>query len=125
MSATRILLVDDRIENVSFVEDYLRNKGYDLRTALSGSEALQKMEDILPHCVLLDLEMPGMDGLEVLQTMRSTERLAQVPVIIVSAHSEEEIEDECLEAGATAVLSKPLRLSKLRELLGEILLLTN
>ena len=83
------------------------------------------MEDILPHCVLLDLEMPGMDGLEVLQTMRSTERLAQVPVIIVSAHPEEEIEDECLEAGATAVLSKPVRLIKLRELLGEVLLLTN
>jgi two-component system response regulator (stage 0 sporulation protein F) len=121
MSGTHILLVDDRIENISFVVDYLRNEGYHLRTALSGSEALQEMENVLPHCVLLDLEMPGMDGLEVLQAMRRTERLAQVPVIIVSAHPEDEIEDECLEAGATAVMSKPLRLRELRKLLVDVL----
>ncbi|HIB83659.1 MAG TPA: response regulator [Chromatiaceae bacterium] len=115
-----ILLVDDRPENLGFVRDSLEHGGHQVRTALEGPEALRMMEEAPPDFVLLDLEMPGMNGMEVLRSIRKAERLADVMVIIMSAHSPEEVEDECLEAGANRVMSKPVRLHLLREVLSAL-----
>jgi CheY-like chemotaxis protein len=116
----RILLVDDRPENTVFLRDALEHGGHEVRTTLEGPEALRMMEEQPPDFVLLDLEMPGMDGMEVLRAIQTSDRLASVIVIMTSAHPREEIEQECLEAGAHEVLSKPIPLARLRELLAEL-----
>jgi CheY-like chemotaxis protein len=78
------------------------------------------MEEQPPQFVLLDLEMPGMNGIEVLRAIRASDRLASTMVIMTSGHPREEIEQECMEAGAREILSKPFKLGHLRELLAEL-----
>ena len=115
-----ILLVDDRPENMAFLRDVLEHGGHEVRTATEGLEALRLMEGRPPQFVLLDLEMPGMNGIEVLRAIQASDRLASTIVIMTSGHPREEIEQECLEAGAHEILSKPFKLSHLRELLAEL-----
>ena len=113
----RILLVDDRVENLLFVRDFLVSRGYEVSTALSGRAALAEMAVSPPHVVLLDLEMPEMSGIEVLEQMQRSESLSLIPVVVLSAHPRDEIAADCEAAGAKGVLSKPVRLRVLRELL--------
>jgi CheY-like chemotaxis protein len=112
-----IFLVDDRPENIGFVQDALEHDGHQVETFLEGPVALQKIAETPPDFVLLDLEMPGMNGLEVLREIRKEDRFSTVLVIILSAHPREEVEDESVAAGANEVMSKPLRLRLLRETL--------
>ena len=112
-----IFLVDDRPENLGFVKDALEHAGHRVETFLEGRAALEKLEEAVPDFVLLDLEMPGMSGLEVLAEIRKQDRFSSVIVIVLSAHPKEEVEDEALEAGANEVMSKPVRLRVLRETL--------
>jgi len=115
-----ILLVDDRPENMAFLRDFLEHGGHEVRTASGGPEALRMMEEQPPQFVLLDLEMPGMNGIEVLRAIRATDRLASTMVIMTSGHPREEIEQECMEAGAHEILSKPFKLARLRTMLAEL-----
>mgnify|MGYP001207095690 CR=1 FL=1 len=68
-----IILVDDRPENTGFIRDSLEHGGHQVRTAMEGLEALRIMEEAPPDFVLLDLEMPGMSGMEVLRSIRRSE----------------------------------------------------
>jgi signal transduction histidine kinase/DNA-binding response OmpR family regulator/HAMP domain-containing protein len=81
----RILLVDDNEPAIIQLNDVLAGQGYEVRAAHSGREALTQMEAWLPDAVILDLMMPGVDGFEVLRLMRSAERTAGVPVLILTA----------------------------------------
>jgi len=73
-----------------------------------------------PDLVLLDLEMPQMSGLQVLGHLRAMEEHVNLPVVVLSAHPRDEILGDCTRAGATDVVSKPLRLRALRELLASL-----
>ena len=112
-----IFLIDDRPENIGFVQDALEHDGHQVESFLEGPGALQKIAENPPDFVLLDLEMPGMSGLEVLREIRKEDRFSTVLVIILSAHPKEEVEEESVAAGANEVMSKPLRLRLLRETL--------
>ena len=116
----KILLVDDRPVNIGFVKDALEFSGHQVKSALSGAEALQILAGWIPDFVLLDLEMPNMSGSEVLAEIRRTPELARVSVVIVSAHPPDEVEEQCALAPPDAILSKPIRVAKLRDTLEDI-----
>jgi CheY-like chemotaxis protein len=116
----RIYLVDDRPENLGFLQDALEHDAHQVQTFLDGPTALKKIEEQPPDFVLLDLEMPGMSGMEVLRKIRETDRLSGVIVIVLSAHAREEVESECREVGANEVMGKPVRLRLLRQVLSEL-----
>ena len=103
-----------------FVRDFLVSRGYEVSTALSGRDALADMVETPPDVVLLDLEMPEMSGIEVLEHMQRSELLSQIPTVVLSAHPRDEIAADCEAAGANGVLSKPIRLRVLRELLASL-----
>lgn len=104
----RILLADDADVGRSILRTLLR-KEFDVTEARNGFEVLQHLQtdDSSPDLVLLDLMMPGMDGLTVLGYMRDNHLLARVPVIVLTAVSDPQDIIKCLEAGATDVLEKP------------------
>lgn len=85
---TRILIVDDDPDAVRLVERMLMAlpRPYKITKAYDGSEALEQMSETLPDVVLLDLVMPGMNGQETIERMRQDERLAHIPVVVISAH---------------------------------------
>jgi len=105
----RVLVVDDNPQNIALMEALLGPQ-YEVSTALTGEHALALMaRDPLPHLVLLDLMMPGMNGYDVLEHLRADERTRDVPVILVTAAGGMADEERCLEQGAVDYIAKPIR----------------
>lgn len=109
-----ILIVDDEASMRETIEGVLESEGYRLASAASGPEALARAAALVPDLVLLDVMMSGMDGLEVCRRLRADERLAQVPVIIVTSLGDHDSRMRGIEAGADDVLSKPFDVVELR-----------
>jgi putative two-component system response regulator len=103
----RILCVDDEPSNIRLYEAILSSQGYATVTAVSGSEALEKMREQGVDVVLLDVLMPGMSGFETCRQIRETPDLAHVPVVMVTTLADKESRLKGLEAGASDFLSKP------------------
>jgi len=102
----RILVVDDEPQDVELLREFLTGKGYEVLTASDGEEALRKVKEERPHLVLLDVRMPGMSGLEVLQRVRQIDQ--EVGIIMVTAVNEEETGRQALQVGAFDYITKPL-----------------
>src|SRR6478735_5332900 len=95
----RVLVVDDQPPNVRLLEAILAPRGYDVRTASSGEEALAALDREDVDLVLLDIVMPGMDGYEVCRVIRTRPGTAYLPVVMITASGDEE-KIKALEAGA-------------------------
>lgn len=102
-----ILIVDDNPAMIQ-VTGRMASAVGQVRFATSGEAALRQMRDEAPDLVLLDAEMPGMNGYEVCSAMRADAALSQIPVIFVTAHGDPEFELKGLEAGAVDFITKPL-----------------
>lgn len=107
MSA-RVLVVDDILPNVKLLEAKLASEYYDVLTATSGQEALDRVLADSPDIVLLDVMMPGMDGFEVCEAIKSNPEVAHIPVVMVTALTDASDRVRGLQAGADDFLSKPL-----------------
>jgi CheY-like chemotaxis protein len=114
----RILVVDDDAAISATFESILVGEGYEVRTATDGLAAIDLARREPFDVVLLDLVMPGIDGLVALRRIR--EVAPKVRIIILSAYIEPDREAEAFRLGAEAVLSKPPDLSKLLRYLGEL-----
>jgi two-component system, sensor histidine kinase and response regulator len=104
-----VLVVDDKAENCALAEATLEDEGYAVRVARSGADALRMFRERKPDCVLLDARMPGMDGFEVCQRLRSTQGGLITPVIFLTALCDLDTFDRALNAGADDFLFKPIR----------------
>lgn len=107
----RVLVVDDEADAVELLQEFLVAKGYEVLTATDGEEALRKVREERPHLILLDVRMPGMNGLEILRRVRQIDQ--EVGVIMVTAVNEEETGREALALGAFDYIVKPLDLAYL------------
>lgn len=114
--ASRILFADDNADMREYVRRLLRPR-YDVQVAPDGRIALALVKEYRPDLVLADVMMPGMDGFELLQALRSNQETSNIPVILLSARAGEEAQVEGLEAGADDYLIKPF---SARELLARI-----
>lgn len=120
MSKPSVLIVDDEPSMQLAIEAILVDQNYELHFASSGLEGLQMARELLPDVILLDLMMPGMDGLEVCKALRQEEGLAEVPILIVTALDEREVRLNGLQLGADDYLTKPIDRSELRARLRTI-----
>jgi len=106
--AARVMVVDDILPNVKLLEAKLSTEYYDVVTATSGQEALDKLDGEQPDLILLDVMMPGMDGFEVCEKIKANPETAHIPVVMVTALTASEDKVRGLEAGADDFLSKPI-----------------
>jgi class 3 adenylate cyclase/CheY-like chemotaxis protein len=117
----KILVVDDIPQNVKLLNDLLTVKGYDVLTASSGPEALEKVKADRPDLVLLDIMMPGMNGYEVCRKLRENPAFEILPIVLVTSLDPAEERIKGLESGADDFLSKPVNqqelLARVRSLL--------
>lgn len=110
MEAT-VLVVDDDPTVQDTLRRFLEAKGYEVHTAGDGEEALEAVERVAPDVMLLDIRMPVMDGLEVLQRVRDDG--IDVGVIMISGHADEETARHTIEQGAADYITKPFDLDYL------------
>ena len=100
----RILVVDDEERMVRFIRMNLEHDGFQVSEAFNGKQAIQKLRDVTPDLILLDVMMPDLDGFEVLETIRE---ITTVPVIMLTAKGEEDDRVRGLEGGADDYVTKP------------------
>jgi sigma-B regulation protein RsbU (phosphoserine phosphatase) len=115
-SRAEILIVDDDATSRKILVQLLASAGYACRECENGAVALQAIQERQPALLLLDFDMPGLNGAEVLKSLRSDEdpAVAQVPAIMLTAHGSEESEVSCLQAGADDFVTKPINVAVLR-----------
>ncbi len=111
---SKVLIVDDEPTALATMEAILAGEGYQLEYATSGGIALKKSEQLLPDLILLDVMMPGMSGFEVCRRLRATPKLAEVPIIILTALDDRSSRLQGIEAGADDFLIKPVDRQELR-----------
>jgi CheY-like chemotaxis protein len=109
MSARKILVVEDNDMNMQLVEFLLEEGGYEIVKATSGEEALTLTRDgVAPDLILMDIHLPGMDGLSVVRAMKANAHTARIPILALTAHAMRGDKDRFLEAGCDGYISKPI-----------------
>lgn len=113
MSKQTILVVDDEQDLLDLIEYNLRQEGYHVLKAENGKDGIQMAKEHMPDLVLLDIMMPHMDGIEVCDRMREDPTLTHIPIIFLTARSDEKTEIEGLNKGADDFITKPISTTKL------------
>jgi len=117
----KILVVDDEVDACEVVSNYLSRRGYSVITAAGPNEALSKLLREKPALVLLDIHLPGMDGIECLRRIKKLDK--EVLVIMVTCVTDIDIAKQALELGAIDYLTKPLNFSTLETTISNYLYL--
>jgi CheY-like chemotaxis protein len=116
-----ILVVDDEEQVRTVWRLVLTRAGYNVREAEDGETALARLREEVPDLILLDVLMPGMDGIEVCRQVRADSRTAAIPILIVSGKTDPRSRQEGLDAGATLYLTKPQPPEQLLRRVAEVL----
>lgn len=117
----RVFVVDDEPDVIDLLRTILEVEGFAVETSTDGRDALARVLQRPPHLLVLDLMMPGLDGLELLKLLRLDPRGAVVPVLVVSARSGHQHQLESLQRGASAYLCKPFSPRELRRQVRQLL----
>ena len=118
LEGRRILLVDDDMRNIFALTGALEQKGALVEVARNGFEALEKLDSIDDiDMVLMDVMMPGMDGLEATRRIRADKRFQKLPIITITAKAMKDDQEQCIKAGASDYLAKPIDIDRLYSLL--------
>ncbi|HSB89267.1 MAG TPA: response regulator [Anaerolineales bacterium] len=114
MTRCAVLVVDDEISYTGVLREILASYGLDVLVAYHGDQALGMLESVQPNLIMLDMMMPGIDGLTLLNRVRRETALRDTPVIVVSANVVNQEKQKALSAGADAFLEKPFSAKELR-----------
>jgi two-component system, cell cycle response regulator DivK len=117
----RILVIEDHEENRRLLRDLLTSFGYELTEAVTGEDGLQAAEGNPPHLVLMDIQLPGIDGYEVTRRIKANPELRNIPVIAVTSYALSGDDVKALEAGCDAYVTKPFDPAELLEKIQEFL----
>ena len=104
----RILLIEDNPHNRYLACFLIRARGWEVIEAEDGPDGLRVAADVAPAVILLDIQLPGMDGYEVARRLRANPSLAEVPIIAVTSYAMPGDREQCLAAGCTGYIEKPI-----------------
>jgi two-component system cell cycle response regulator DivK len=117
----RILVVEDQDDNRRILRDLLTASGYELIEAVDGEQGLTSAEQERPDLILMDIQLPGIDGYEVTRRIKANEALRSIPIIAVTSYALSGDDQKAFEAGCDAYVTKPFSprqlLAKIREYL--------
>lgn len=117
----KLLIVDDETDVREFAANFFRKRKVDVITAASGEETLSVVEKEKPHLILLDIKMPGIDGIETLRCLKEKDKKIKVIMVTGRKPEEEEAFDRCRQLGALDYIHKPLELDELERVVMKTL----
>ena len=128
-SKSTILVVDDSVTVRKVTSRFLERQGFNVAVAKDGIDAIEILQDMTPDMILLDIEMPRMDGFEVATQVRYNNRLREIPIIMITSRTGEKHRERALEIGVNDYMGKPFQekelLNKIQKLLSEGVSLTH
>lgn len=113
MAREPILIVDDNAHNLKLVRVILAAEQYEVKTAADAEQALMILESFAPQLILMDLQLPGMDGLELTRQLRTDPSRRQIIIIALTAYAMKGDEERALSAGCDGYMSKPIEIDAL------------
>lgn len=116
-----ILVVDDSADNVAMISLDLQQQGYRVVTASNGEDAITVATQMLPNLILMDINLPTLDGLGATRRIRENNSLREVPVIAITAFSTEGFQRAAYDAGVSGYLTKPFDLDRMHQLIARLL----
>lgn len=116
-----ILVVDDSADNLAVISLYLQTQGYRVVTANNGEDAVNVATQTQPNVILMDINLPELDGLGATRRIRETEGLRDVPVIAITAFGTEGFQRAAYDVGVSGYLTKPLDLDRMHQLIARLL----
>jgi two-component system chemotaxis response regulator CheY len=117
----KILVVDDSESIRMLVSTILENAGFEVARAVDGKDALDVLEGNSFHLIITDLNMPLMDGISLIQEVRTTQRHNRVPILMLTTESQTSFKDQARSAGATGWIVKPFVADKLLAVINKVL----
>ncbi|MCB2179558.1 response regulator [bacterium] len=114
-----ILIIDDDPATTRLLEVLLEREGYKIQTENLSANALQTTKDFGPHLVILDLMMPGTDGMTVCQTMREDPQTQEIPILMFSAADQPELRRKAAQAGVNQYITKPIHPNELKQIIKD------
>lgn len=108
-----LLIVDDQTGIRLLLNEVFTKEGFTTRLAANGAEAIQSVAEVQPDCVLLDMKMPGIDGVEVLKRIKKD--WPEIPVIMMTAYGEIDLTKDAMEHGAIRYFTKPFNIYEVRD----------
>lgn len=108
-----VLVVDDNAQNLKLVRVLLVSEGYEVRTAVDAEEALKVLETFTPALILMDLQLPGMDGLELTRQLKADPQRRSISIIALTAYAMKGDELKALNAGCDGYIAKPIDIEEL------------
>ncbi|MDQ7074838.1 MAG: response regulator [Gammaproteobacteria bacterium] len=117
----KIMLVDDSTTLLMSMKGILSRAGFEVLTASSGQQALEKIEGFKPDLVITDLNMPGMDGITFIKASKKTAAMRFKPILMLTTESQQSKRDEAKQAGAMGWLVKPVAPEQLTQVVKQVL----
>ena len=108
MSGESILIVDDNVDNLELTQILLESEGFEVRVAEDASQALERLRTYRPRLILMDVQLPGMDGLELTRQLRQDASLREVIIVALTAYAMKGDEDDARAAGCDGYITKPI-----------------
>ncbi len=116
-----ILIIDGNLMNLKLVRVVLTGEGYDVRTAGDAEEALAALRDWRPDLILMDIQLPGMDGLELTRSLKADRATRDIIIVAITAYAMKGDEEKALNAGCDSYLTKPIDTRTLRGVVAHCL----
>ena len=115
MNSETILIIDDDPATTRLLEVLLTREGYNIRTENLSANAVETSKEFSPNLIILDLMMPGIDGMTVCKNMKKDPDLGDIPIIMFSAVSQAEVQTKAMEAGINEYITKPIHPNELKQ----------
>jgi CheY-like chemotaxis protein len=125
MAGEPILIVDDNPANLKLARVLLASEGYEVRTATDAEEALAVLREFLPDLILMDIQLPGMDGLELTRRLKADSKTCDVAILALTAYAMKGDEERALAAGCDGYVAKPIDTKRLTAKVAALLLGAN
>ena len=105
----KVLVIEDNEQNMYLVRYILQQHGYRVFEATSGPEGMQLVQEHMPDLILLDIQLPGMDGYEVATALRNTDGVSNIPIVAVTSYAMPGDREKVINAGCTGHIEKPIK----------------